>query len=75
MRVIEPRANSSVYTATMVPRSLTSLLLPTGPRSRNLACIGLVLLFSGVAHIAVWAVLGGPWEGSVTWRKPILLGI
>ena len=59
----------------MVPRSLTSLLLLTGPRSRNLAFIGLVLLFSGVAHIAVWAVLGGPWEGSVTWRKPILFGI
>jgi hypothetical protein len=23
----------------------------------------------------VWGVLGGPWEGPVTWRKPILFGI
>jgi hypothetical protein len=23
----------------------------------------------------MWAVLGGPWEGPVTWRKPILFGI
>jgi hypothetical protein len=28
-----------------------------------------------LAHLLVWAVLGGPWEGPVTWRKPILFGI
>ena len=40
-----------------------------------LAVIGLLLVASGVAHLVVWAVLGGPWEGPVTWRKPILFGI
>jgi len=34
-----------------------------------------VLLASGLVHAVVWAVLGGPWEGPVTWRKPILFGI
>lgn len=41
----------------------------------QLALVGIALLFSGMSHIVVWAVLGGPWEGAVTWRKPILFGI
>ncbi|MFM7035100.1 MAG: hypothetical protein ACKOYJ_07955 [Planctomycetia bacterium] len=44
-------------------------------RSWVLAAIGLVLVASGCVHLAVWAVLGGPWEGPITWRKPILFGI
>ena len=44
-------------------------------RSRPLAVIGLLLVVSGLVHLVVWAVLGGPWEGAVTWRKPILFGI
>jgi len=45
------------------------------PRASHLVAVGLVLVASGVAHLLVWAVLGGPWEGPVTWRKPILFGI
>jgi len=44
-------------------------------RARSLAVIGLVLVASGLLHLVVWAVAGGPWEGPVTWRKPILFGI
>jgi hypothetical protein len=44
-------------------------------RAAPLAAVGAALVASGLAHIAVWAVLGGPWEGPVTWRKPILFGI
>jgi hypothetical protein len=44
-------------------------------RAWPLAAIGLVLVASGVLHLVVWALLGGPWEGPVTWRKPILFGI
>ena len=44
-------------------------------RARPLEVIGLLLVASGLAHLVVWAVLGGPWEGPVTWRKPILFGI
>ncbi len=45
------------------------------PRAPHLVVVGLVLVASGVAHLLIWAVLGGPWEGPVTWRKPILFGI
>lgn len=44
-------------------------------RAWTLAIVGLILVASGLAHAAVWAALGGPWEGPVTWRKPILFGI
>jgi hypothetical protein len=44
-------------------------------RAWPLAASGGLLMASGLAHVAVWAVLGGPWEGPVTWRKPILFGI
>ena len=44
-------------------------------RARPLAVIGFLLIASGLAHLVVWAVLGGPWEGPVSWRKPILFGI
>jgi hypothetical protein len=36
---------------------------------------GLLLVASGLLHVGVWAVLGGPWEGPLAWRKPILFGI
>ncbi|MBU6275368.1 MAG: hypothetical protein KGQ61_01905 [Planctomycetes bacterium] len=45
------------------------------PRARALATWGGVLVASGLVHLAVWGALGGPWEGAVTWRKPILFGI
>ena len=44
-------------------------------RAVPLVLVGLALLASGCAHLAVWAATGGPWEGPVTWRKPILFGI
>jgi hypothetical protein len=44
-------------------------------RAWPLAVSGGLLVVSGLAHVAVWAVVGGPWEGPVTWRKPILFGI
>ncbi|MFM7208098.1 MAG: hypothetical protein ACKO4T_15665 [Planctomycetaceae bacterium] len=44
-------------------------------RAGTLAILGLVMVAGGLGHLPVWAVLGGPWEGPVTWRKPILFGI
>jgi hypothetical protein len=44
-------------------------------RGWPLAAIGVLLVASGLAHVFVWAALGGPWEGPVTWRKPILFGV
>lgn len=37
--------------------------------------VGAVLLLSGLAHLGVQAVLGGPWEGPVSWRKPTTFGL
>jgi hypothetical protein len=35
-----------------------------------------VLLFaSGLFHLLVFAVDGGPWEGPVSWRKPVTFGL
>lgn len=45
------------------------------PRARPLAVWGVILVASGLVHVGAWIVLGGPWEGPVTWRKPILFGV
>jgi hypothetical protein len=37
--------------------------------------IAAVLTLSGLFHLAVYAVLGGPWEGPVSWRKPTTFGL
>ncbi len=44
-------------------------------RAWPLAALGVIMVASGLAHVPVWALLGGQWEGPVTWRKPILFGI
>ena len=37
--------------------------------------IAAVLFASGLAHLGVQAVLGGPWDGPVSWRKPADFGM
>ncbi|MET9385382.1 hypothetical protein ABZY09_31000 [Streptomyces sp. NPDC002928] len=36
---------------------------------------GLVLVLSGLVHLLVFAVDGGPWDGPVSWRKPVTFGL
>ncbi|NEA97495.1 hypothetical protein G3I78_00120 [Streptomyces sp. SID13726] len=36
---------------------------------------GVVLILSGLAHLVVFAVDGGPWDGPVSWRKPVTFGL
>lgn len=36
---------------------------------------GLLLVASGLAHLVVFAVDGGPWDGPVSWRKPVTFGL
>jgi hypothetical protein len=45
------------------------------PRAVQLVVVGAILVASGLAHVVVHGLSGGPWEGPVTWRKPILFGI
>jgi hypothetical protein len=44
-------------------------------RAGPLVVAGIALVASGLIHLAVWGILGGSWEGPVSWRKPILFGI
>ncbi len=37
--------------------------------------IGVVLLVSGLVHVGVFAIAGGPLYGPVSWRKPITFGL
>jgi hypothetical protein len=45
------------------------------PVERLAYVVGAVLLLSGLAHLGVQAVLGGPWDGPVSWRKPTTFGL
>ena len=43
--------------------------------SRWLSFSGWFLVSLGLFHLVVWCVLGGSWEGPISWRKPILFGV
>ncbi|MDB4733086.1 hypothetical protein OAF42_01450 [Planctomicrobium sp.] len=36
---------------------------------------GFMLLASGVVHVVIWKNSGTPWEGPISFRKPVLFGI
>ncbi|WP_344532898.1 hypothetical protein [Streptomyces albiaxialis] len=36
---------------------------------------GVFLILTGLAHLVVFAVDGGAWEGPVSWRKPVTFGV
>ncbi|MFK4106631.1 hypothetical protein ACI2L1_42600 [Streptomyces sp. NPDC019531] len=60
----------AVPTPTSVPRA-------SGARRVERLChaTGLLLVLSGLAHLVVFAVDGGPWDGPVSWRKPVTFGV
>ncbi|MCX4765435.1 hypothetical protein OG562_31580 [Streptomyces sp. NBC_01275] len=49
------------------------------PRSPSLyrlyGATALLLILSGLLHLVVFAVDGGPWNGPVSWRKPVTFGL
>ncbi|MEU6095951.1 hypothetical protein [Streptomyces sp. NPDC047079] len=45
------------------------------PCERLCLAIGTALVLSGLAHLLVFAVDGGPWDGPVSWRKPVTFGL
>ena len=47
----------------------------TNRQAKPLTYAGLLLVASGFLHLGVYFFYGGPWEGEVSWRKPILFGI
>ncbi|MFK7770447.1 MAG: hypothetical protein AB8B55_24770 [Mariniblastus sp.] len=40
-----------------------------------LVASGVLLVLTGLLHVPMLLISGGSWEGSVSWRKPILFGI
>ena len=47
---------------------------PLNRASQFLFVTGIGLFLLGLFHVIVWGVVGGGWEGPVSWRKPILFG-
>ncbi|MDQ6727580.1 MAG: hypothetical protein M3066_15625 [Actinomycetota bacterium] len=45
------------------------------PIERVCCLVGAALVVSGLFHLGVFAVRGGPWDGPVSWRKPTTFGI
>jgi hypothetical protein len=45
------------------------------PIERACYAIAGLLVLGGLFHLLVYAVDGGPWEGPVSWRKPVTFGL
>ncbi|MCT9010239.1 hypothetical protein ACWGKW_09510 [Streptomyces sp. NPDC054766] len=45
------------------------------PAERLCRATGALLVLSGCLHLLVFAVDGGPWDGPVSWRKPVTFGL
>lgn len=45
------------------------------PAERLCYATGAALVASGLVHLVVFGVDGGPWNGPVSWRKPITFGL
>ncbi len=56
-------------------RGLRAAWHTSRPLERWYYRLGAALIISGLAHLGVFAVLGGPWEGPVSWRKPFTFGL
>lgn len=59
------------------PAVVRAELLPRGAGRVTRACyaVAALLFASGLAHLVVFAVDGGPWDGPVSWRKPATFGL
>jgi len=50
-------------------------VVPSRRAERFCYATGALLVLSGLVHLAVFAVDGGPWDGPISWRKPITFGL
>jgi hypothetical protein len=49
--------------------------VPVASYQRVAYACGALLMLSGLAHLGVYLVDGGPWAGPVSWRKPVVFGL
>lgn len=57
------------------PRPGPPALPPVRPAELLCHGVAAALVVSGLVHLVVFAVDGGPWEGPVSWRKPVTFGL
>lgn len=75
-RAAPPTAGSSASPSLRALTESSRSLWTAGRRlERASYLIGAVLIVSGVAHLGVYALAGGPWEGPVSWRKAVTFGV
>ncbi|CRK58911.1 hypothetical protein [Alloactinosynnema sp. L-07] len=55
--------------------ALRTIWVDGRPIERFAYVVGLGLLLSGIAHFGVFLIEGGPWQGPVSWRKPVTFGL
>ncbi len=70
-------SGDSPLVAATVTEAFTSMPRTPGARRMERLChaTGLLLVVSGLVHLVVFAVDGGPWDGPVSWRKPVTFGL
>ena len=65
--------------ATSLPHSMRVSLLgywrDARPPQRFAYLVGAALILAGLAHLTAWMVVGGPWAGPISFRKPTTFGI
>lgn len=74
MSVSQPVAGTRAFVRPVVA-ALGSVWTEGRRVERVCYLIGAALIASGLFHLAVFAVDGGPWEGPVSWRKPTTFGL
>nr|WSZ14184.1 hypothetical protein OH837_13045 [Streptomyces canus] len=65
-----PTEAPAVPTRTSAPRARAARRV-----ERLCHATGVLLVLSGLAHLVVFAVDGGSWDGPVSWRKPVTFGV
>lgn len=73
-RTIETRRETRALTG-RIWSALATFHTRAGRVDRRCYTIAAVLFAAGIAHLGVQALMGGPWEGPVSWRKPVTFGV
>ncbi|WUH94911.1 hypothetical protein OG900_35385 [Streptomyces sp. NBC_00433] len=60
---------------TAAAAAVTGAVRAARPVERVACAVGAALVGSGLFHLGVFFVDGGPWDGPVSWRKPFTFGV
>jgi hypothetical protein len=69
-------ASLTALSALTAPQGAMTRIWSRGRRVERVCYVlGAILIATGLFHLAVFFVDGGPWEGPVSWRKPTTFGV